>query len=239
MSKDNVTEEELFENEDNGSEEEEEMELELDGDEIEGEMEELVAENVAKAEKQHKEQKHKRGPKPGSKKKTSDDKEAKPKKSKEADLNNPQIVQREIKKGRLSSPQGRIEKTDEGYRLMIAEGVILRDDVKEFKEFAVVSKMQEGKSLVFLKAAEMLGTETFKGITHDGKEKEHGFVRVELHKPGREKDVVELYNAAFANSEKKKMEEKEKRKLEAAEKAAKKKEEEEKAAEDNKEETAK
>jgi colicin import membrane protein len=219
-----------------------EMELVMD-EETTAEMEELVEENVKKADQKHQEQKRKRGPKPGSenKKKDEKEKEDKPKKEKALNLQDMNIVQREIKKGRLSAPQGRIEKMEDGsgYLMKFAEGVIFPQDAKEnMKEVEKVAKMNDGKFLLTNHASTVLNTEKFKAKHENGEEVEHDYVRVELHKPGREKDVIELFTVREAKSYLRKNEEISKKKeaeaKKKAEKAAKEKEEKEK--EDKKEE---
>jgi hypothetical protein len=215
-----------------------EMELELDGETVESEMEELVAEKVKQEEKNNKAQKHKRGPKPNSEKKDKDNKEKAPKKEKALDLKNKNIIQREIKKGRLSAPCGRIEKieTSDGsnqYKLLLAEGVIFAEDAKEnYKELETVNKMNDGKFIVTQSASDRLGTEKFNAKHENGEEVEHDWVRVELHKPGRKKDVIELFTVADAKTYVRKLEAAEKKKAEELkkkeEKAAKEKAEKEK-----------
>jgi hypothetical protein len=241
MSKKN--EKELFEvenKEENQMEEnqEMEMELELDGESVEEEMEELVSEKVKQEEKKNKEQKHKRGPKPKSESEKKD-KEKAPKKEKALDLSNQNIIQREIKKGRLMAPCGRIEKMEDGdYKLLLAEGIIFAEDaVGNYKELEVTKKMNDGKFIVTQTASDNLGAEKFKSKHENGEEVEHVFVRIELHKPGRKKDVVELFTVAEAKTHVRKLEAAVKKKEEEDKKKAEKaaKEKAEKEAEENKE----
>ena len=201
------------------------MELELDGEEVQNDMEELVAEKVKKEEKEHKEQKSKRGPKPGNKKEEKEDEE-KPAEKKEkalnlADLN---IIQREIKKGRLSAPQGRIEKTEAGdYILKLADGIIFPQDAQgNFKEVNNIAKMNDGKYILTKHAADSLNTKKFKAKHESGEEVEHDYVRVELHKPGREKDVIELFTVRAAEDFLKVQDAKSKKKEDVANKKAEK-----------------
>lgn len=216
--------------------EEMEMEMELDGEDIQSEMEELVSEKVKKEEKENKEQKSKRGPKPGNKKEeTINDESKKPleKKEKALNLNDSNIIQREIKKGRLAAPQGRIEKTEAGdYIIKLADGVIFPQDAKEtMKEFTKIAKMNDGKYVLTKHAADTLKADKFKAKHENGEEVEHDYVRVELHKPGRDKDVVELYTVREAKDFLKIQDAKDAKKIEEAkkkeEKAAKEKAEKE------------
>jgi hypothetical protein len=208
--------------------EDEGLELEMDGEELEEEMEDIVKEKVKAEEKQNEEQKHKRGPKPGGKKdkeeKASDGEEKPAKKPKELDLTNPNIVEREIKKGRLSAPQGRIEKTDSGYKILTSDGIIYPKD-QNWKHEDTVSIMHEGKFITTLKFENLSEDGKFKAKHENGQEVLHQWVRVELHKPGRDKDVVELFSL---NSAQQKLAQREKVKAEksksdkAAEKEASK-----------------
>jgi hypothetical protein len=195
-----VEEEKEMEMELDGSE----MEMELDGEEIQNDMEELVAEKVKKEEKENKEQKSKRGPKPGNKKEdASPEGETKPeKKEKALNLADKNIVQREIKKGRLAAPQGRIEKTEAGdYIMKLAPGVIFPQDAKgNFLDVDKIAKMNDGKYVLTMAAATGLNTDKFKAVHENGEEVEHDYVRVELHKPGRDKDVVELFTVTEAKN---------------------------------------
>jgi hypothetical protein len=49
-------------------------------------------------------------------------------------------------------------------------------------------------------AATGLNTDKFKAVHENGEEVEHDYVRVELHKPGRDKDVVELFTVTEAKN---------------------------------------
>lgn len=205
-----------------------EMEMELDGEEIQGEMEELVAEKVKKEEKENKEQKSKRGPKPKKDEIPAEgevkEKPVAEKKEKALNLNDQNIIQREIKKGRLAAPQGRIEKTEAGdYIMKLADGVIFPQDAKAtMKEFARIAKMNDGKYAVTNHAAQTLNTDKFKAKHENGEEVEHDYVRVELHKPGRDKDVVELFTVKEAKNYMKVTEAKIAKKEEEAKKKAEK-----------------
>lgn len=185
----------------NEQQEVETLELEMDGEELEEEMEDIVKEKVKAEEKENKEQKHKRGPKPGAKKDKDDkedgDKPKKEKKTKELDLSNPNIVEREIKKGRLSAPQGRIEKTDKGYKILVSDGIIFPKD-QNWKHEDDVSIMHEGKYITTMKFNDLSEDGKFKAQHENGTEVLHQWVRVELHKPGRDKDVVELFSLTSA-----------------------------------------
>lgn len=176
-----------------------ELEMELDGEEIQNDMEQLVAEKVKKEEKDNIEQKSKRGPKPGAKKEDTAETPVE-KKEKALNLNDLNIIQREIKKGRLAAPQGRIEKTDAGdYVMKLADGIIFPQDAKgNLKEIGKITKMNDGKYVLTNHAATSLNVDKFLSKHENGEEVEHQYVRVELHKPGREKDVVELYTVAEA-----------------------------------------
>lgn len=224
-----------------------EMELEMDGEEIQGEMEELVAEKVKKEEKENKEQKSKRGPKPGNKEEKAakeEDKKPEEKKEKALNLNDQNVIQREIKKGRLSAPQGRIEKTEAGdYIMKLADGVIFPQDAKEtMKEFDKIGKMNDGKFVLTNHAAEVLKTDKFTAKHENGEEVEHDYVRVELHKPGRDKDVVELFTVRaakdFLNVQTAKTKKKEEETKKKEEKAAKEKAENEAKEKEEKKEEA-
>jgi hypothetical protein len=218
-----------------------EMEMELDGEEIQGEMEELVAEKVKKEERDNQEQKHKRGPKPGGRKEEKEINESPvEKKEKALNLKDINIIQREIKKGRLAAPQGRIEKTEAGdYVMKLAEGIIFPQDVKDnFKEIGKIAKMNDGKFVLTNYAANTLKVDKFIAKHENGEEIEHQYVRVELHKPGREKDVVELYTVTDAKNYLKIQDAKLiKKEEEAKKKAEKEKAEKEKEAKDALKET--
>jgi colicin import membrane protein len=219
-----------------------EMEMELDSEEIQNDMEELVAEKVKKEEKENKEQKSKRGPKPGGKKEETPEGEKKPaeKKEKALNLNDQNIIQREIKKGRLAAPQARIEKTEAGdYVMKLADGIIFPQDAKNsIKEVGRIAKMNDGKYVITNMASESLKMDKFKAKHENGEEVEHEWVRVELHKPGREKDVVELFTVSAAKDYLKIQDAKDKKKEDEAKKKAEKaaKEKAEKEAADKKEE---
>jgi hypothetical protein len=181
------------------------MELELDGEEVQGQMEELVKEKVNQEEKENQEQKSKRGPKPGNKKDdvpAADDKPVDKPKEKALNLKDKNIVEREIKKGRLSAPQGRIEKTEAGdYIMLLADGIIFPQDAKgNYKEISHIAKMNDGKYVLTNHAATSLNTDKFTAKHENGEEVTHDYVRVELHKPGRDKDVVELYTVTEARN---------------------------------------
>lgn len=183
-----------------GEEFAEELELELDGEDLQEEIEESVLEKVKEEEKKNKEQKSKRGPKPGSRKKNNDGEEKPAAKPKELDLKNPNIVQREIKKGRLTAPQGRIVKVDDGYEILISKGIIYPKD-QNWQSEGNIKVMHEGKFVTTLKFEDLLNENGKFNSTHEnGSEIEHEFVRVELNKPGRDKDVVELYSISEARS---------------------------------------
>lgn len=202
-----------------------EMELEIDGEEVNNEMEELVAEKVQKEERDNQEQKHKRGPKPQTEEEKAEKKEnqKEEKKEKALNLNDVNIQQREIKKGRLSAPQGRIEKNENGYSLKLAQGIIFPQDAKAtMTEFQTTQRMNDGKYIVTSMAAKNLGLDKFKAKHENGEEVEHQYVRVELHKPGREKDVVELFTVAQAKEFMKVQDAKDKKKEEEAKKKAEK-----------------
>lgn len=202
----------VVENQDGGvtevQEEEMGMELELDGEEVQGQMEELVKEKVNQEEKENQEQKSKRGPKPNNKKDDvpaadgKDDKPADKPKEKALNLKDQNIIQREIKKGRLSAPQGRIEKTEAGdYIMLLADGIIFPQDAKgNYKEVSHIAKMNDGKYVLTNHAATSLKADKFTAKHENGEEVEHEYVRVELHKPGRDKDVVELYTVTEAKN---------------------------------------
>lgn len=218
-----------------------EMEMELDGEEIQSEMEEIVSEKVKQEEKQNQEQKSKRGPKPltDEEKAAKQEEKKEDKKEKALNLKDINIIQREIKKGRLSAPQGRIEKLEDGsgYILKLADGVIFPQDAKgNMKEIEKIAKMNDGKYIITNHAAAALNTEKFKAKHENGEEVEHDYVRVELHKPGRDKDVVELFTVKEAKSFLRQNEAVAKKKEEEAKKKAEKKakEEAEKAAEASK-----
>jgi hypothetical protein len=201
-----------------------EMEMELDGEEIQNEMEPLIQENIKKEEKENQEQKSKRGPKPGGSKETKNDEGDKPSEKKEKALNlkDQNIIQREIKKGRLSAPQGRIEKTENGdYVMKLAPGVIFPKDAK-YEVVDTITKMNDGKFVLTNYAAKTLGVDKFKAVHENGEETEHNFVRVELHKPGRDKDVVELFTVTEAKNQLNIQEAKYKKKEEEAKKKAEK-----------------
>lgn len=226
-NKDAAENQEVVENKGTDTEPEMEMEMELDSEEVQGEMEELVAEKVEKEAKENKEQKSKRGPKPGEKAEKEEDKKPEEKKEKALNLKDSNIVQREIKKGRLAAPQGRIEKTEAGdYVMKLADGVIFPQDAKgNLKEVGKIAKMNDGKYVLTKTAADNLKTDKFTAKHENGEEVEHDWVRVELHKPGREKDVVELFTVKEAknylnvqDAKDKKKEEEAKKKAEKAEK---------------------
>lgn len=223
-----------------------EMTMTLDGEDLMEEMEEIAAENVKIEEAANKANKHKRGPKPGSTNKSKEGKEPKAPKVKELNLSDTNVVQREIKKGRITAPQGRIEKDENSsqYILKLADGVIFAKDAKEtMKEFAQNKVMNDAKYQVTNEAAKRLGTDKFKAQHENGQEVEHAFVRVELHKPGRDKDVVMLFTVSEAKTHMRMVNEKAKRKEEEdkkkAEREAKKKEEAAKAKEAEKAEKEK
>lgn len=224
-----------------------EMTLEMEGEELIGEMEEIAAENVKIEEAANKANKHKRGPKAGSTNKPKEGKEPKAPKVKEINLSDLNVIQREIKKGRISAPQGRIEKDEKSsqYILKLADGVIFSKDAKgNMKEFAQNKVMNDAKFQVTLEAAKRLGNpEKFKAAHENGQEVEHNYVRVELHKPGRDKDVVMLFTISEAKAHMRQVEAKAKRKEEddkkKAEREAKKKEEAAKAKEAEKAEKEK
>jgi hypothetical protein len=199
----NLEEEMLFGNDEEINQEEEEtmeMELVLDGEDLQEEIEEAVQEKVKEEEKKNKAQKRKRGPKPGSKAKKDSGEEAAKPKAKELDLGNINIVQREIKKGRLTAPQGRIEKTKDGYEIFISKGVIYPKD-QNWQSEGNIKIMHEGKFVTTLKFEDLANENgKFNSVHENGMEVEHEFVRVELHKPGRLKDVVELYSISEAKS---------------------------------------
>lgn len=200
-----------------------EMELELDGDEIlDEEMEKVISEKVKKEEKENKKNKSKRGPK----KNTSNKKEkGKKTKKKEPNYKDKHFIEREIKKGRISAPCYRIEKAEKGYDLLEAKGVIFPGDAK-YEKYDNTQKMVDGKWMVALKAAEANKSDVFNARHEDGVDIEHDFVRVELHKPGREKDVIELYSVAWAKrTQEEKIKREEERKAKAEKKKAKEKEE--------------
>jgi len=207
--------------------ENQEMELELSGDELEQEMEPIVKDQIKKEEKANQTNKSKPGPKAGSTKKKNEGKEAAPKKEKELNLNDFSVVLKEIKKGRISSPQGRIEKTEDGnYKLLLKDGVIFPTDGK-FEVFDTIDKMIVGKDVVTLEAAKRFATNgKFKAKHENGEELEHNYVRIELHKPGRKKDVVEIFTIKEAQNKLKQRQE-----LEMKREAEKKKKEEKEKAE--------
>lgn len=210
--------ESISENEDAA---EEILELELDGDDL-SEMEEIVKEKVKQEEKENQKNKSKRGPKPNSsneKENRKDKKEkSKPKDKKKIDINDKRVIESQIKKGKISAPCFRIEKNevDKTYDLLMAPGVIFSSDAK-YEKYGNTKKMVDGKWMVTMKAVEVLGTEKFKARTEDGQELEHDYVRFELHKPGRDKDVVELMSVREAKSRaheaNKKLEEKKKKQI--------------------------
>lgn len=179
-----------------------EMELELTGDELEQEMEPIVKDKIKKEEKENAANKSKPGPKPGSTNKKSDEKKDETPKKKELNLKDTNVIQREIKKGNLAAPQGRIEKMEDGnYRMLLKDGVIFPTD-GEWKEFGTIPKMIEGKDVVTLEAAQRFSQNgVFKAKHSNGEEIDHNWVRIELHKPGRDKDVVEIFT--IKESEKK------------------------------------
>lgn len=205
-----------------------EMEMELDGEEIQNEMEPLVQENIKKEEKENQEQKSKRGPKPGGKKETkTDEGDEKPaeKKEKALNLKDQNIIQREIKKGRLAAPQGRIEKTEDGntYVMKLAPGIIFpKDAANNYEIVDSISKMNDGKYVLTNHAAKSLGADKFMAKHENGEDVEHQYVRVELHKPGRDKDVVELFTVSEAKNFLNIQEAKDKKKEEEAKKKAEK-----------------
>jgi hypothetical protein len=244
-----VKQEPAFETAEDMEMEMDEMELEMDGEEIQDEMEELIKERVEKDERDAKEQKHKRGPKPQTEEEKAAKKEKAPKKEKVLNLKDKVIQEREIKKGRLSAPQARIEKVESPdgnkYKLLLADGVIYPQDAKgNMKEIDEITKMNDGKYIITNLAAKNLGMDKFKSKHENGEEIEHDYVRVELHKPGRDKDVVMLFTVAEAKGKLREFEAQQKRKEEEAkkkaEKAAKDKAEKEKTAKEEKkaEETA-
>lgn len=223
-------EKDLFELEVEGDEStpEMEMELEIDADELE----ETVAKNVEKQEQKKREaEKSKRGPKGPRKNKEEGEAEKKSAK-KDIDLSNVRILEREIKKGTVAAPQGRIEKIVEGenagkYRMLLAEGgVMIKKDVKEYEEVGIIDKLQEGKWVLTNIAAERYGKK-FNHQTDEGQTITHHYVRVELHKPGREKDVTEIYPVPWAFGEAEKATNKAKQREEAEEKKKAKEEEKE------------
>lgn len=206
-------------------EEEMGMELTLEGDEIlDEEMEEIIEEKVKQSEKESK--KRKKGPKKSNK--NSEGKTKKPKKKKEINYNDIRFIEREIKKGRISAPCFRIEKVDEDktYDLLESKGIVFSKDAK-YEKYNNTPKMVDGKWMVTLKAAEQYG-DKFKGKHKDGTEIEHEFVRVELHKPGREKDVIETYKVSWAKDKQKTILKKQEEKKKKLEEEKKKKLEEEK-----------
>lgn len=205
--------------------EEMEMEMELDGEEITAEMEEIVSEKEKAEEKKNKEQKHKRGPKPKTEEEKAKNKEDKPKEKQEKKLNLKDIntIQREIKKGRLSAPCYRIEKVEGengiSYDLLRAYGVIFsKDAVGNYKKYDNIQKMNDGKSLVTIDASKQLNTEKFKAKHENGEEVEHDYVRYELSKPGRDKDVIQLMRVSEAKANIKRLEAVETKKKEDAKK---------------------
>lgn len=214
-----------------------ELELEMDGEELQAELEEVVENKVKQEEKQKQESKSKRGPKEGSSNKKKDNAEGTEKEDSKNKINlsDANVVQREIKKGRISAPQARIEKVEGGdYKLLLAPGVIFAKDAKDkFEDIGTIKVMNDGKYQVAVEAVKKLGTENFKAQHENGEEVEHDWVRVELHKPGRDKDVVQLHSTAVAKKYVKELNEKMKRKqtedAKKAEKAAKEKAEKEKA----------
>lgn len=190
-----------------------EMELELD-DESLNEMEEIVAEKVKEEEYKSKKEKSKPGPKGPRDKKESTEKTKKEKTAVEIKSN----LEKLIKKGVIAAPQGRIEKMEDGnYRMLLAEAVGTREDVGPHSEWTHVDDvkvMHHGKFILTEYAADKFGF-PFKHQTDDGEIIEHKFVRVELHKPGRDKDVVELYLVDDAKRRVKELTKKEIRKEEA------------------------
>jgi hypothetical protein len=102
--------------------------------------------------------------------------------------------------------------------------------------------MNDGKFVLTNHAAESLNTDKFKAKHENGEEVEHDYVRVELHKPGRDKDVVELFTVKEAKNYLKVADAKMKKKEEDAkkkeEKAAKEKAEKEAAEKEEKKEEA-
>lgn len=205
---------------------EEEIELEDDGMEMEldaDDLESLVEENVENKERQkRKEDSRKRGPK--GPRKDKEDKVEKKSSPKNKDLKSPSVLQRELKKGNIAAPQGRIEKIDDGkYKMLLSKGIMVKDDVKgDYEEVGTVDKMEEGKWILTSIAAEKYG-DKFKHEKEDGTFIEHDFIRVELHKPGRPKDVSEIYSVKTAFD---KLKLKETRAKEKEEKEAKKREKE-------------
>ncbi len=220
------------------SDDENGMELELDDETLE-DMEEIIQDKVAKEAAENKKKKSKPGPKGPRKEKTDEEKKAsKPKKTTAEELKS--SLERNIKKGIICAPQGRIEKLDDGnYRMLLAEAVGTREDVGPHAEWTHVDDikvMHHGKFILTEYAADKFGF-PFQHQTDDGEVIEHNFVRVELHKPGREKDVIELFKVDEAKRRIDELNKREQRKEEEAKKKAEKAENEEKEVE-SKEESA-
>jgi hypothetical protein len=207
------------------------MEMTLGGEDEMQRMEEIVGDKINEEQRANKISQSKRGPKGPRKDKvteTTAETTTVPKVTEKADIRNTRIMEREIKRGTIVSPQGRIEKTTDGdYLMLLASELTSRTENLKFEEVGKIDKLNDGKFAISVIAAEKFG-EKFK-VSLDGKslvgEGEdgviHDLVRVELHKPGRDKDVVEAYNIKWAVSQKKSMDEKVQRK---AEKESKKEE---------------
>lgn len=177
-----------------------EMELVLDGESpVMEEIEEVVQENLKNEKAMNEKAKSKRGPKSPRKPTEPSESKAKEDKKNVINLKDARIIEREIKRGRLSAPCFRIEKTENGtYDLLHAEGIIFPEDAKgKYKKYDNTPKMVDGKWMVTLKAKELYG-DKFKAKHQNGEEVEHQLVRFELHKPGREKDVVEVMTISRA-----------------------------------------
>lgn len=199
-----------------------EMELSLDDEEL-GDMEKIVDEKIEESEKKVKGKKGKKAKEESEDGEEAAEKEEKPKAKEKVDLTSGRILEREIKKGNVFCAQGRIEKTDEGdYRMLLADEITTRTKDLEFKEVGRTAKLNDGKWEIALLAKEKFGD---KFVHMDGdKAIKHDTIRVELHKPGRDKDVVETYSLTWAQSQAKSIEDKKaKREADAAKKAEREK----------------
>jgi hypothetical protein len=191
------------------------MELVMDGDKME-EMESIVEEKVKDSQEKAKSESRKRGPKAGKDKdKETDANESKtadassPKES-PSDLKNIRIMEREIKKGKVISPLGRIEKNAENrYDLLLVSELSAYSPKVKYEKVGETDKLVDGKWELSVIAADKFG-DRFKlkldgtALAVEGEESvSHEFVRVELHKPGRDKDVVEIYSIKDSRSKSK------------------------------------
>jgi hypothetical protein len=197
------------------------MEMTLGGENEMQQMETIVGDKVAEEQRINDANKSKRGPKGPRTPTTTEGGETTPPKEKEKiDLRNARIMEREIKRGTVVCPQGRIEKTEDGkYKMLLAPELSVRTKELKFEEVGTIDKLNDGKWALSAIAGERFAP-NFR-VSSDGQALAndddagsviHDYVRVELHKPGRDKDVVESYRIKWAADQKKVVDEKNQRK---------------------------